>query len=169
MDFLWLTTEDAEAFFIKIRQLDYTAEIELAFDYRGRDSWEMRLFDAWGHCYLGAASANSVGEPATWVLGGGYELLHEAASWVSLNMIAHDSFPQDTYNQAVGRAIGVRHPNGNYGDLCYDAMVEGRLDLTLAGVPRGTRLTLAETASVLDQRQPVRRVREWIQHGRAMA
>jgi hypothetical protein len=40
----------------------------------------------------------------------------------------------------VGRSIGLRHPTGDLYALCFDAMVEGRLDLTLAGIPRGTRL-----------------------------
>lgn len=142
MSFLWLSEEEAQRFFQRIANLDYS-EFELSFDYRGRDRWEMRLFDAWGHCFMGAAAADDLGDPSAWFFGGAHEFLKEGLSWVSLNTLAHDSLPQDLFNQAVGRSIGVRNSGGNFGDLCYDAMVEGRLDLTLAGVPRGGRLSRA--------------------------
>jgi len=140
VDFLWLTEEDTIWFWQEVQTLDYSAENERANDYRSRDSWEDRLFDAWGHCVLGAYSANDLGDPAAWAPGTGYEGLHEGMSWLTLNLVQHDSLTQDYFNQSVGRSIGVANPTGNYARLSFEAMINGRLDLTLAGIPRGTRL-----------------------------
>lgn len=132
--------EDTARFWLDVSRLDYSEENERRNDYKSRDAWEFRLFDAWGHCYIAAATVREVGENATWVLGTGYEVLHEGFSWVTLNLLPHDSFAQDTYNQAVGRSIGESHPTGDLHWLCFEAMLNGRLDLTLAGISRGGRL-----------------------------
>jgi hypothetical protein len=163
MNFLWLSEEDAAQFFLDVGQLEYTDENRLRNDFRSRDSWEMRLFDAWGHCYMGAAATNDLGERSAWALGGGSEVLHEGLSWISLNFVAHDSFSQDTYNQSVGRAIGTRHPGGDFARLSFDAMVEGRLDLTLAGIPRGTRLRRIRYAVVRPTTPARIRLEQWRQ------
>jgi hypothetical protein len=77
-------------------------------------------------------------------------------------VVGHDSLLQDTFNQSVGRAIGTRHPSGDLARLSFDAMVEGRLDLTLAGVSRGTRLRTRLTTRL--HSSPVRqRVQQWNQ------
>ena len=141
MDFLWITEGDATRFFLQTAQLDYSREIRLRNDFRSRDTWVMDLFDAWGHCLCGAASTRDIGETATWFLGGGYELLHEGISQITIGLVEHNSYSQDSYNQAVGRSIGAGYPTGDLGQLSFDAMISGRLNLTLAGVPLGGRIT----------------------------
>lgn len=160
MSFLWLSDEVAAQFFRDVSQLEYTSENQRQNDYRSRDSWQMRLFDAWGHAFLGAAATRDTGEPSAWLLGGGNEVLHEGLSWVTLGVLGHDSFQQDTYNQAVGRSIGTTHPTGDLGQLCFAAMVDGRLDLTLAGIPRGTRLHRVAVARASSS-PPRLRIQEW--------
>jgi len=132
--------EDSERFFVEASQLEYTEENRRDYDFRTRDQWVMRLFDAWGHCYLGASWTRDVGERATWGLGTAWELLHEVCVNLSLNLLPHDSFSQDMFNQAVGRSIGSAHRTGDLYRLTFDAMLAGRLDLTLAGIPRGSTL-----------------------------
>lgn len=140
MGYLWMTDEVGAQFFRDISRVEYTQENVQRNDFRSRDSWEMRLFDAWGHCFMGAAATRDIGESSTWVFGVGHEVLHEGLSWLTLGIVGHDSLIQDTFNQAVGRAIGTRHRTGDLARLSYDAMIEGRLDLTLAAIPRGTHL-----------------------------
>lgn len=166
MGFLWISDEVAEQFFRDVSQIEYTREIEIRNDFRSRDSWEMRLFDAWGHCFMGAAATRSLGEPVSWALGGGYEVLHEGISWITLNLVSHDSLIQDTFNQAVGRSIGPAHTTGDLGRPCFDAMVQGRLDLTLAGVPRDTPLRRTRYAQRQDTGSARQRIQQW-QHSRA--
>ena len=68
-------------------------------------------------------------------------MLHEVLSQISWGLIEHDSLDQDLYNQAVGREIGLHQLDGDLYEICFDAMMRGRLDLTLAGVvPRGRSL-----------------------------
>ncbi|HWA58699.1 MAG TPA: hypothetical protein VG692_15675 [Gemmatimonadales bacterium] len=160
MSFLWMSDEVAAQFFRDVSQLEYTAENQRRNDFRSRDSWEMRLFDAWGHCFMGAAATRDLGEPGAWFLGGGSEVLHEGLSWLTIGLLGHDSIQQDTYNQAVGRSLGTRHPTGDLGPLCFTAMIDGRLDLTLAGIPRGTHLHRVPVAAAAAR--PVRpRIEEW--------
>jgi hypothetical protein len=152
--------EDSERFFCDVYALEYSEENQRLNDFKSRDAWEFRLFDAWGQCYLAADTARGHGDAASWVLWGGYEIAHEAASWVSLNLIAHDSLTQDTYNQAVGRSIATRHRTGDLHQLCFDAVVGGRLDLTLAGIPKGTRLRTFRPPLQLPSREASLRLRQ---------
>ncbi len=163
MGFLWISDEVADQFFLDVRQLEYTQENLRRNDFRSRNAWEMRLFDAWGHCFLGAAATRDVGEPSAWVLGGGSEVLHEGVSWITLGLEPHESFRQDTFNQAVGRAIGTAHPAGDLARLCFDAMVEGRLDLTLAGLPRGARIWRIRYAARPSPGSARQRLQRWRQ------
>ena len=164
MDFLWMTEATAERFFHDVSQIEYSPENQLRNDFRSRDSWEMRLFDAWGHCFMGAAATHNLkGERDAWLLGTGAEVLHEGLSWITLNMVAHDSFIQDTFNQAVGRSIAIAHPRSDFARLSFDAMVQGRLDLTLAGISRGTVLRRIREAQREDAASVHQRMVQWHQ------
>ena len=61
------------------------------------------------------------------------------AGWV-MPSEDRDTTTQDRYNRAVGRSIGAADADSDLYELCFDAMVEGRLDLTDAGVARGRAL-----------------------------
>lgn len=179
MSFIWPSYEEVEQFFRDIRLLEYTPENQRNNNFRSRDSWEYRLWDAWGHCFQGAATTRDLrSERVAWLLGTGAEVLHEGLARLSVELLPkhfgrlpptypdwlptwptmeHDSFVQDTFNQAVGRSIGTAHPRGNFARLSFDAMVQGRLDLTLAGIPRGTvlrriREAQSENAASMHQR-----------------
>jgi hypothetical protein len=120
------------------RRIEYDEETARWNFNEGRvfGDWAQRLFDAWGHCYIAACMTRVVPEVDTWALGTFLEYLHEALSGV----VGHDSLSQDLYNQAVGRQIGLDQPSGDLYEITFDAMMRGRLDLTLAGVPRGRAL-----------------------------
>ena len=109
--------------------------------------WGSALFDAWGYCYIAACLRRESSELTTWALGESYDAialtLHEAwqatAGWV-LPSEDRDTTTQDRYNRAVGRSIGAADADSDLYELCFDAMVEGRLDLSAAGVARGRSL-----------------------------
>lgn len=141
MDYLWLSSEVTTAFWADTATLSLPdIPDDTVLGDLSRDQRENCLFDAWGHCFLGAASTRSLGEPLTWALGGAYEVMHETLAICLPLFVHHDSFIQDTFNQSVGRSIGLSHPTGHLGALSFEAMAGGRLDLTLAGVGRGARL-----------------------------
>ncbi len=127
------------------RRLEYDEETARWNFNEGRDrgDWAQRLFDAWGHCYIAACMTRVVPEVDTWALGTFLEYFHEALS----DVVGHDSLSQDLYNQAVGRQIGLDQPSGDLYEITFDAMMRGRLDLTLAGVPRGRALVPRVSAS----------------------
>ncbi len=112
--------------------------------------WGSALFDAWGYCYIAACLRRESSELTTWALGESYDAialtLHEAweatAGWVSPSE-DRDTTTQDRYNRAVGRSIGAADADSDLYELCFDAMVEGRLDLSAAGVARGRALQRA--------------------------
>lgn len=127
------------------QRISYDHETESWNRNEGRteDDWLQAIYDAWGHCYIAACMTRRVPEVETWAAGTLYELLHEAFAQVPpfSFVVGHNSLSQDYYNQAVGRDIGVNHPDGDLYEICFDAMMHGRLDLTLAGVvPRGRPL-----------------------------
>jgi len=117
---------------------------------RTREDWALALYDAWGYCYIAACHTRDNPEWTTWVLGGAYDAiavtLHEAwgavPGWFFPSQ-DRDTTTQDQYNRAVGRDIANDHPTGDLYQLCFDAMVEGRLDLSAAGVARGRSLQRA--------------------------
>ena len=126
-----------------LSRIEYDEETERwnVNEGRSRGEWAQAMYDAWGHCYIAACMTRGVPEVDTWALGTFYEVLHEVFSQVSLGLIEHDSLDQDLYNQAVGREIGLHQPDGDLYEICFDAMMRGRLNLTLAGVvPRGRAL-----------------------------
>jgi hypothetical protein len=126
-----------------LRRVEYDETTERWNINEGRDrgEWAQAMYDAWGHCYIAACMTRQVPEVVTWSLGTFYEVLHELLSQLSLGLIEHNSLSQDLYNQAVGREIGLHHPSGDLYEICFEAMLRGRLDLTLAGVvPRGRSL-----------------------------
>jgi hypothetical protein len=116
---------------------------------RTQGDWASALWDAWGYCYIAACHTRGNAESSTWFLGHAYDVAavlgHELwASTLGLldprDMEQGDTTRQDTYNRAVGSSIATAHPTGDLYELCFDAMMQGRLDLTAAGVPRGRRL-----------------------------
>ena len=126
-----------------LARIEYDEETERWNVNEGRDrgEWAEAMYDAWGHCYIAACLTRGVPEVDTWALGTFYEVLHEVFAQVSLGVIGHNSLDQDLYNQAVGREIGLHQPDGDLYEICFDAMMRGRLNLTLAGVvPRGRAL-----------------------------
>jgi hypothetical protein len=126
-----------------LNRVEYDEETDRWNVNEGRDrgDWAQAMYDAWGHCYIAACMTRGVPEVDTWALGTFYEVLHEVFSQVSLGLIEHNSLDQDLYNQAVGREIGLHQPDGDLYEICFDAMMRGRLNLTLAGVvPRGRAL-----------------------------
>ena len=126
-----------------LSRIEYDEETERwnVNEGRSRGEWAQAMYDAWGHCYIAACMTRGVPEVDTWALGTFYEVLHEVFSQVSLGLIEHNSLDQDLYNQAVGREIGLHQPDGDLYEICFDAMMRGRLNLTLAGVvPRGRAL-----------------------------
>jgi hypothetical protein len=133
-----------------LRRVEYDEVTERWNINEGRDrgEWAQAMYDAWGHCYIAACMTRQVPEVVTWSLGTFYEVLHELLSQLSLGLIEHNSLSQDLYNQAVGREIGLHHPSGDLYEICFEAMMHGRLDLTLAGVvPRGRSLVPQPTTS----------------------
>jgi hypothetical protein len=168
MSFLWLTEDDVGRFFRNLISVDFSDEIQRQIDFRSREYWEMRLYDAWGHCFLGAASTRSISEPLTWAIGGSYEIVHEGLAMLlfGVYLVEHDSYAQDTFNQAVGRSIGTANPTGDLGQICFDAMMSGRLDLTQAGIPRGGRLRRTASGGHHHSASVRPRVRQW-RYGRA--
>ena len=132
-----------------LRTVEYDEETRRynANEGRTRDDWALALYDAWGYCYIAACHTRDNPEWTTWLLGGTYDAialtLHEA--WQATGGIFvpsqdRDTTTQDRYNRAVGRDIANDHPTGDLYQLCFDAMMEGRLDLSAAGVARGRRL-----------------------------
>ncbi len=135
-------------------RIEYDDEVRIWNRNNGlsQGDWGQALYDAWGHCYIAACLTRESSEVAAWSLGSLYEVSHEIIAQVGRSFFwdhfpivgdsfTHDSINQDTYNQAVGRSLGMQHSEG--GDLyeiCFDAMMAGRLDLTLAGIPRGRPL-----------------------------
>jgi DNA-directed RNA polymerase subunit M/transcription elongation factor TFIIS len=125
-----------------LRRIEYDEETRQWNVNEGRDEgdWAQAMFDAWGHCYIAACLGRRVPEHETSAAGTFYEILHEAFSHATHGIIEHDSLTQDLYNQAVGRDIGLHQPDGDLYEICFNAMMQGRLDLTLAGVARGRAL-----------------------------
>lgn len=125
-----------------LRRIEYDEETRQWNVNEGRDrgDWAQAMFDAWGHCYIAACLGRRVPEHETSAAGTFYEILHEAFSHATHGIIEHDSLTQDLYNQAVGRDIGLHQPDGDLYEICFNAMMQGRLDLTLAGVARGRAL-----------------------------
>lgn len=119
---------------------------------RSQGDWARALYDAWGHCYIAACLTIEHSEAAAYMLGSLYEVGHELFAQIGSSFFLdhlpvlgdsfrHNSLSQDTYNQAVGRSIGNQYSEGQeLYEICFDAMMAGRLDLTIAGVPRGRPL-----------------------------
>jgi hypothetical protein len=146
-------TSHTEQFIADLRSsIVYDDETRRYNENEGRTEgdWGMALFDAWGYCYIAACLRRESSELTTWALGESYDAialtLHEAweatAGWVAPSQ-DEDTTTQDRYNRAVGRSIGASDATGDLYQLCFDAMAEGRLDLSAAGVARGRSLQRA--------------------------
>ncbi len=145
-------TSHTERFIADLRSVVYDDETRRWNENEGRTEgdWGMALFDAWGYCYIAACLRRESSELTTWALGESYDAialtLHEAwqatAGWVAPSD-DRDTTTQDRYNRAVGRSIGAADADSDLYELCFDAMVEGRLDLSAAGVARGRSLQRA--------------------------
>lgn len=94
---------------------------------RQRPIWRAE-WDAWGHAVCAASSASLGGEGHAWLFGQGREELQELLAGLGLE---HDSYAQDTHNQAVGRQIAVRLGGGSSLEsvvgACTEAYRQGRL------------------------------------------
>jgi len=108
--------------------------------------WGGALYDAWGYCFIAAchqrqsAGTSALGTAYDVVATAGHELWGATGGWLFPSG-DRDTTTQDAFNREVGIAIARDHPDGDLYELCFDAMVEGRLDLTDAGVARGRALT----------------------------
>jgi hypothetical protein len=113
---------------------------------RDRGDWGEALFDAWGYCFIAAchqrqsSGTAALGTAYDVIATAGHELWQATAGWFSPSG-DRDTTTQDAFNRDVGIAIARDHPDGDLYELCFDAMVEGRLDLSAAGVARGRALT----------------------------
>jgi hypothetical protein len=145
------STMHVDRFAADVNTLEYDEDIARynANEGRTRGDWGSALWDAWGYCYIAACHTRGNAESSTWFLGHAYDavamVLHEAWEASPLGWIAPgengDTTRQDTYNRAVGSTIATHEdPEGDLYQQCFDAMMQGRLDLTAAGVPRGRRL-----------------------------
>jgi len=72
---------------------------------RHRPIWRAE-WDAWGHAVCGTCSAGLGGEGHAWLFGSGAEHLSELLRVLGIR--GHDSFREDSFNQAVGRGIARR-------------------------------------------------------------
>jgi hypothetical protein len=86
-----------------------------------------RVWDAFGHCWIGCAGTEKCGSTTTAIAGKAHELWREyAPAW--LGNPPHDSYEQDTNNQATGRAFGEKKVDCF--TACDNAARTGGLDLT---------------------------------------
>jgi hypothetical protein len=77
-----------------------------------REEW-----DEWGHAYVACRTAERCGTEVADIAGTAVETLHEAGHQLSRGRIAHDSLPEDLYNEAYGRRLAERDVD------CYLATV----------------------------------------------
>lgn len=83
--------------------------------------------DAFGHCYMGCQGTKRCGEEMTAFLGSGHETFREAMRHITLGIWGHNSYAEDTFNQAHGRSLAQANPGRDCFDLCYHAVVSGAL------------------------------------------
>jgi hypothetical protein len=81
---------------------------------RERPVWRAE-WDAWGHAVCGACAAGFGGSGHAWAAGDGMEGVSEGLRVLGIR--EHDSFREDRYNQAVGRAIGRRMSGASADEL----------------------------------------------------
>jgi hypothetical protein len=94
---------------------------------RQRPIWRAE-WDAWGHAVCGAFAAGIGGSGHAWALGGGIEAMSEGLRILGIR--EHDSFREDTHNQAVGRAIGRRMSGASADELiraCTQSYLGGEI------------------------------------------
>jgi hypothetical protein len=85
-----------------------------------------REWDAFGHCWIGCEGSRKCGTAITAMSGTVREFYREAQR--ILKTRPHDSFKQDTANQAVGRNLA--YTAGTCYSLCDKAWLTGGLDLS---------------------------------------
>ena len=109
-----------------VEQRQFKAAVHAA---RGRPVWRAE-WDAWGHALCAASSAGFGGEGHAWAFGEGAELTREALR--GLQIMDHDSYEQDTHNQAVGRQLATQNGAGGASldelvRACTGAYLQGRM------------------------------------------
>jgi hypothetical protein len=108
-----------------VNQGDFKQAVHSA---RQRPIWRAE-WDAWGHAVCGACSAGFGGSGHAWLFGSAHELISELGR--VLHISEHDSYREDTYNQAVGRAIAQRGGMGSSGPelirACTQAYLGGQM------------------------------------------
>ena len=82
--------------------------------------------DAFGHCYMGCKGSRTCGDFSTFILGEGRE---NAREFTRIFAIGHNSYHEDLFNQRLGRELNRRSPSAHCFDLCYRAVVDGRVRL----------------------------------------
>jgi len=83
-----------------------------------------RVWDAFGHCFVACAATQRCGSTTTAIAGQGRELYREY-----IDAAPHDSYTQDTNNQALGRRFGRQGVNCT--EACRNASLQpGVMDLT---------------------------------------
>jgi hypothetical protein len=105
-----------------VHQGQFKADVQAA---RGRPVWRAE-WDAWGHAVVAAFTTAVGSEGEAWLFGSAAEVAREGLR--GLGVMEHDSYSQDTYNQAVGRDIASRFgPSGDLLGACTQAYLSGRL------------------------------------------
>jgi len=102
-------------------QGQFKAEVQAA---RSRPVWRSE-WDAWGHAVIGAYTTAAGSEGEAWAYGSTVEAAREGLRFIGV--MEHDSYDTDTYNQAVGRDIAIRHGGEDLIVACTQAYLSGRL------------------------------------------
>ena len=93
----------------------------------GRRQLESRDWDAFGHCWMGVEFTRYHGPILHWAATWSYEIARELG-YDEARRGRHDSFSQDTHNEAVGRRLAYQH--GTASSLSDAAYRSGQLNLT---------------------------------------
>jgi hypothetical protein len=83
--------------------------------------------DAFGHCWIGCQGTRTCGEGSTGRFGRSYEEFREAMRYLTLGLWDHNSYEEDTFNQAHGRELARNNPDRDCSNLCYGAVVNDTL------------------------------------------
>ena len=101
-----------------------TGGFRLWYYNRTRNPVPSRVWDAFGHCFIGCATTQHCGSATSAIAGEGREFWREY-----IDAAPHDSYTQDTNNQALGRRLGRQGVNCI--DACRNASLQpGVMDLT---------------------------------------
>jgi len=96
-----------------LKDVSFNRFIPWMYARYGGDPLPSRFWDAFGHCWIGCEGTKKCGATATAVAGQARELYREFQGIFGIR--PHDSYSQDTNNQATGRGFG------DQGVDCFDA------------------------------------------------